>query len=60
MDEPPRKLNPLERFSLAWLDPDPDYAAWWRKYELEGWLKGVSLFGFIAICILGLVHLLHR
>ena len=35
MDEPPRKLNPLERFRLAWLDPDPDYAAWWRKYELE-------------------------
>ncbi|MFA6155513.1 hypothetical protein [Mesorhizobium sp.] len=52
MDEPPRKLNPFERFKLAMLDPDQDYAALWRRYELEGWLKGVSLFGFIALALI--------
>lgn len=55
MNQPPRKPNPLQRLKLmiveASLDRDKNHRERWRRYELDGWLRGVCFVGLLAFCV---------
>lgn len=57
MNEPTRKPNLVERVKDAFLDPGRDYKAAWQQSGQKDRLKRVSLFGFIAVCVVAVVFL---